>query len=292
MRAYGQGGRLRGRTDPAPPTCADRAGRIEQARQGKQNRANPTGGRIEQAQQGGPNRAGRYRCAAPARSAAGRGSAVMASRWARFVRGWLTAGLSVFVAAVSHVAGGGTAPGLLGVVLAMAFAGIVCVALAGKSLSRIRLSLSVVASQFAFHLLFGLGAGAGSVGAGSATAIATTTSHGSAHQHGATFLESAGSGAAMTSHNDSSMWAAHALAAVITVVVLRRGESAYWGLVELARAVWVAPLVPRHVSIATDSVDASRTGSAIADMSGLRDLGVLLVARPRRGPPPRLAIRS
>lgn len=201
----------------------------------------------------------------------------MASRWARFVRGWLTAGISVFVAAVSHVAGGGAAPGLLGVVLAMAFAGILCVALAGKSLSRVRLGVSVAASQFAFHLLF-------SLGTGPAASVMSNAGHG--HQHTAVLL-TAGSAPAstMTMHNDPSMWAAHAFAALITVVLLRRGETAFWQLLELARTAWVAVAVPRFVAVGSMPVDGTRVRIAIADLSGLRDLGIVLSGQPRRGPP-------
>jgi hypothetical protein len=57
----------------------------------------------------------------------------MAPRWTRFVRGWLTAGFSVVVAAFSHVAGGGHEPGALGVVLALAFSVPLCIALSGAA---------------------------------------------------------------------------------------------------------------------------------------------------------------
>lgn len=104
----------------------------------------------------------------------------MATRWARVFRGWLTAGLSVFIAALSHVAGGGAPPGLLGVVLALVFGGLASVALTGATLSRIRLGFSVALSQFAFHFLFGLGSGL------STTSLVSPVT---AHQHGAIVLE-------------------------------------------------------------------------------------------------------
>lgn len=59
----------------------------------------------------------------------------MTTRWARFTRGWLGAVFSTFVAALSHTAGGGSGPGLLPVALCLAFAVIVCIGLAGRSLS-------------------------------------------------------------------------------------------------------------------------------------------------------------
>ena len=209
----------------------------------------------------------------------------MATRWARFIRGWLTAGASVLVAAVSHVAGGGAVPGVLGTSLALAFAGMVCIALAGKTLSLPRVAVSVGLSQFAFHTLFGLGAGP------SAASMTGSMAHapGVAHQHSAAVLDpallSAASGATPMAAHGASMWIAHVIAALITIIALRRGEAAFWGLVELARSALAAVLLPRPLAVTTTLVKRVRLRLALADRSGLRDLGVLLVRRPLRGPP-------
>ena len=209
----------------------------------------------------------------------------MASRWARVVRGLLTAGISVFVAALSHVAGGGSDPGSLGVILALAFGGVLSIGLAGKSLSLLRLGISVAVSQFAFHLLFTLGAG---------TSAAAVMDAGSAHVHGAMIMPIAvdASAAVMPMHNDPSMWAAHAAAAVITIVLLRQGESALWGLMELARATWAAVVVSRFVSTISVPVDAMRMRSAVSDRPAKPRLESILAARPRRGPPAIPALSS
>jgi len=196
------------------------------------------------------------------------------------IRGWLTAGISVFVAALSHVAGGGSAPGQLGLLLALVFAGLGCVALAGKSLSRIRLGLSVALSQFAFHFLFGLGAGLSGASMVSPAA----------HHHEAVVLELASGPATPPMHSDSSMWMAHVVAALVTMVALRYGESAFWSLVELARTAWVAILLPRISVVESPPVNPVRVRTAIANRLGLRDLEVILSGRPHRGPPSLVAL--
>jgi hypothetical protein len=85
----------------------------------------------------------------------------MTTRWARFARGWIVAGFSTFVAALSHTLGGGAVPGLLAVVVSLAFAGIVSIALSGRTLSTWRLSAAVLLSQLIFHGLFSFGGAGG-----------------------------------------------------------------------------------------------------------------------------------
>jgi hypothetical protein len=156
---------------------------------------------------------------------------VMASRWARFVRGWLTAAVAVFVAAFSHMAAGDTAPGAVGMSLALAFSGMVCVALAGKTLSVLRLSLSVGFSQIVFHLLFGLGgsSGASMQLAGSSHHGAGSVTLGSVASVGSMDMTSSGA-----TNVGGWMWAAHGIAAVVTIVALRRGEKTFWALRDIA----------------------------------------------------------
>lgn len=253
----------------------------------------------------------------------------MATRWARFFRGWVTAGLSVFIAALSHVSAGGSTPGLLGVVLAVTFAGVACVALAGRTLSWVRLAVSVAFSQIAFHFLFGLGAaspgsassGSASSGSASSASAASSTMQGlAAHSHGGhgaataildpalldgtavttvtdaaalatAALASAVPVASAPAHSAMLMWAAHVIAGLITLVLLRHGEAAFWTLLALARTALVAVLMPRFAATVASTGPGARTRTrfAIADRSGLRDLGVILAGRPHRGPPARLA---
>jgi hypothetical protein len=171
----------------------------------------------------------------------------MSSRWARFARGWLAALFSTLVASASHTLAGGHAPSALSVVLALAFAGIVCVALTGRTISPLRLTAAVALSQAAFHAMFSTigtaAASSGDVGAG-------------AHVHGtsAALLESAlPAGQSAMHHQNGWMWLGHAVAAVLTIVALRYGEAAFWRMRGIAlllvrtvlAAVPVVPLLPR-----------------------------------------------
>ena len=114
----------------------------------------------------------------------------MTTRWARFARGWIVAVFSTFVAALSHTVGGGADPGLLAVVVSLAFAGILSVGLSGRTLSTWRLTLAVLLSQLIFHGLFSFGGAGGRLAAPDAG-----TGH--AHDTSAVLLP-AGQGAAAT----------------------------------------------------------------------------------------------
>jgi hypothetical protein len=162
----------------------------------------------------------------------------MSTRWARFVRGWIAATISVFVALCSHVLAGGDAPGLPGILLCLAFAGMICIALSGRALSTPKLSIAVGASQFLFHGVFGmLGAAPMSLSSSNTMAGHTMVGHGigmGAQPMPAPLpLAAADSGMSMPTW----MWAAHAVAAILTVFALRFGERAFWRLVELAAPV-------------------------------------------------------
>ena len=200
----------------------------------------------------------------------------MTTRWARLARGGLTASVAVFVAAFSHLVGGGSTPGLLGVVLALAFAVPVSIALAGKSLSLVRLSMSVGFSQFLFHLLFGLGA----------AGAPTLTEAGSSHHAAVVSVAAAAPGVAThgLAHLGAWMWVAHALAAVGTIVALRRGEKAFWSLVEFTRIRLAAVLVAGFAVVPV-RLDAGAIRAALAAVFVPTDLDVLLSSTPRRGPP-------
>jgi hypothetical protein len=200
-----------------------------------------------------------------------------ATRAERFARGWLTAGASTLVAAFSHVAGGGMQPGVLGVVLALAVAVPVSIALAGVHLSTVRLAVAVALSQVAFHLLFSLGAegggGASATGGHHSALVISTAADGS--------VSGAVAGAMVM--GGPTMWLAHALAAVVTIVALRRGEGAAWALVRLAvRGLTVARLLTAGHRPEVPVVRRPPTPTGVRPRPpGRRHL----TARPRRGPP-------
>ncbi|TIH35563.1 hypothetical protein [Subtercola vilae] len=211
----------------------------------------------------------------------------MTSRAARVLRGLISAGVSVFVAALSHVAAGGMAPGTVGLALALAVSSLVCVALAGKRLSLPRLALSVAFSQVALHLLFTVGAGSAALSPSEPmTGEMAGMSHGSAlvsmlFDQSAAGAASIGAGSAM--QPCSWMWLAHAVAALVTIVALRRGELAFWGLYNSAalRVRRFRQLV--FVEPATPDARAVPHGTRAPDHP--LDLGVFLGSLRHRGPP-------
>jgi hypothetical protein len=149
----------------------------------------------------------------------------MTTRWARFARGWIAAAVSVFVALCSHVLAGGQPPSPVAVVLCLAFAGMTCIALTGRSLSISRLAISVVVSQLLFHGAFSLLAGTTASEAPAAAVPAMTMA-----PHSLSFAPVVDSGMSMPAW----MWAAHAIAAVLTITALRFGERAFWHCIDLA----------------------------------------------------------
>ncbi|SDM13451.1 hypothetical protein [Microbacterium azadirachtae] len=195
------------------------------------------------------------------------------TRAGRTVRGLIAALVATFVASVSHSTADGAPAPLIGMVLALLFAAPVCIALAGRRLSWIRLSLAVGLSQIAFHglLLIGVGSGSGSVTPGLG-----------AHLHGTELAGALGATAVDAGHVlhlQPAMWIAHAIAAVLTVLALGRGEQALRALLELtgwslvARLLLAAP-APAHRGTAAPSVR----------VPVLRSLFSLTVVS-RRGPP-------
>lgn len=145
------------------------------------------------------------------------------SRASRVSRGLLAAGVATFVALLSHVAAGGAMPGWLGIILPLVLAAAASTLLVGRRLSVWRLSLAVVLSQALFHLRFVLGAApVAGVAAGADAAL-----HANGHDHGGVTSALSAAEPAVTGvmlHGDAIMWALHALAAVVTIAALHRGE--------------------------------------------------------------------
>ncbi|WP_293695811.1 hypothetical protein [uncultured Agrococcus sp.] len=157
---------------------------------------------------------------------------MMEHRHLRALRGAITASFATFVALMSHIAAGADVPGALGIIVPLAIALPVCTLLAGRKLSLLGLSASVVVSQLLFHALFMFG-----------TATLTIQS-GHAH-HGAPIAAETvaqGSGAVHDhSHflfaDSPAMMLAHALAAAVTVAGLFYGEVALRAILRIGRRV-------------------------------------------------------
>lgn len=214
----------------------------------------------------------------------------MNTRSARALRGLTAACIAVFTAALSHAAAGGGAPGGVGLALALAFSALVCTALAGRTLSLVRLAVSVIASQVMLHALFTVGAAP--AGGGELT-MSTMGHHGSvlviagsgsaAASAGTGFDAGAALLAAAAAQLCSSMWIAHLVAALVTIVALRRGESALWGLLRLG-GLRFRRLV-RSLFVEPRPVLRPDRSTIVAEPDHPRDLGVFLGRLRHRGPP-------
>lgn len=192
-----------------------------------------------------------------------------ADRGTRALRGVAAAAVATFAATASHAAVTGQAPPLANLLLALGLAAPICVILTGQAPSWWRISIAVAASQTLFHSILSLDlAGTGGDAAG---------------HHGMTMSEHASTataaGPALLHGVDSPwMWLAHAVAAVLTILALGRGERALRVvrdfLAEAFRAL--APLrAPGVHTVPQPAVPAPLVRSGIAVLSVMR----------RRGPP-------
>jgi hypothetical protein len=154
----------------------------------------------------------------------------------------------------------------------------VSIALSGRTLSTLRLSVAVLVSQLIFHGLFAFGSAGGAL---------TTSGAATAHAHqtvGVAVLapSAAATGTMSGDQHGLMMTLAHVIAAVVTVVALRFGERAFWGLFataavalkSLVRVIVLAPIpgIPRTIVPAATSLRP-------------RDLLILLSPMRHRGPP-------
>lgn len=148
----------------------------------------------------------------------------MNSLSARVVRGFAAAGASTLITAVMHAAGGGLFPHPLLLLTGIMLTGGFCIALTGRRVSLARMIPSVLATQGFFHLLFSM--------TGGSVQISGTTGH---LHHNAVQMISASAHPAGSAGLVGGMTGAHLIAAVVTILALRFGESAFWGLFDTAR---------------------------------------------------------
>jgi hypothetical protein len=200
----------------------------------------------------------------------------MTTRWARFARGCIAALVSTFVALFSHALAGGPIPGLVGITLCLSFSTVICVLMAGKTISLPRLTVAVSVSQFLFHGLFGLLTDAQTPPA---------FGHGMSMDPSAGFAASipAAQQASVPMTTDSRMWIGHALAAVITIIAVRNGEHAFWDLLDIARLAltWLLG----H-TVAVGSTSPAQPHAVASDRARLpRPVDDLFSMLRHRGPP-------
>jgi hypothetical protein len=187
---------------------------------------------------------------------------VVQSRASRAARGWVTGALATVAAAVSHGVADGGAPSALAFGSALVFAGVLGTFLIGRRASLPRLVGIVAGSQLAFHFVFSY--------------LTPGTATGGSH-HGPAVLEPA-----VAHHGtDPGMWAAHAIAMLVTLVFLRRAELALWSLLRDALAVSVdrMPAIQTQPSVPRVALSAApRHPVSFVVLSALRDRGPPVLA--------------
>ncbi|MDN4646442.1 hypothetical protein [Arthrobacter sp. PsM3] len=197
----------------------------------------------------------------------------MTIRGLRLVRGWIGAVVATSIASGSHFLAGGNVPELPLLLLTLALSGLVCTALTGRGLSLWRLSAGVALSQGLFHWVFS-GAAAPHV-AGAPAGGHLTHSSLLEPAAGTVFPPAA-------DHTSPLMWLGHAVAAILTVAILRRGEVAVVRMV-LAMGLRVRAILPLFLPLpvrpATVALPSTRP------VKPLRNLGAPLLVMRHRGPP-------
>lgn len=198
----------------------------------------------------------------------------MTVRGVRLMRGLAAAVSATSVAAFSHVIAGGPSPDAAIVFLSLALSGLVCTALTGRELSLWRLCTAVVLSQGLFHGLFTLDP--------SSHAMATTAQpSGHAGHSTQPMLEHVVTAGAMD-HSAPTMGLAHAIAAALTIAVLRHGEVTTVRLIQALRLKLVPFLRLFQPLAVAPGAPFDPTNWPVRP---LRNLGVLLLVMRYRGPP-------
>lgn len=187
-----------------------------------------------------------------------------AGRAERVSRGVAAAAVATFLATVSHGAVDAALPSAVNIAVALCLAAPVCVLLAGRSMSWGRLAAAVVLSQAVFHGILAVDL----TGVGAAVGP----------HHGTAPIAWAASTTVEHASHAPGMWAAHALAAVVTILALGRGEQAVRAIARFfVRAV-------RALGPIRSVGPADATTPAPAPLLLPRALTVLLTMR-HRGPP-------
>ncbi|MFE6734980.1 hypothetical protein [Microbacterium sp. NPDC057650] len=173
------------------------------------------------------------------------------SRRPAVIRGFAAASTATFVALAAHVTAGGAMPGPLGILVPWLLSLMVSVLLAGRRLSALRLSISVIVSQLLFHGLFVLG-------------MITPTGTIGGHVHGAALQLPETTGVAAQLVADGSMWFGHACAALLTILALHRGERMLLGLRDLAVLAvrWLRSRLDDATPVALPRVSSPRCASS------------------------------
>lgn len=187
-------------------------------------------------------------------------------RQVRALRGAAASAVAVVIAAVSHTIGGGTPPAPWLVLAVALLSWPVATALVGRRPSVLRTSAAVAAAQVLLHVAF--------AAVGDGAPYLAHDAH-SAHAHAAMALSPAPEMA--MPHLDPTMLLAHAVAAIVTTVLLVRGERMLRAVARGIRRLLTRPPIaaPRIVRPRTVAVTAPAPPIAVLFLSTLS----------RRGPP-------
>ena len=137
----------------------------------------------------------------------------MRTRGARAARGAAIAAFATLVASLAHTVGGGTPPGLLALVLALAFSAPLAMVLTGGRMALLRASAGALVAQAALHLLYALG----TPSAARAPSVDPALAHAA---HGTPVVHLDGAFVVVSHGHAVAMPLAHLAAAAATVVAL------------------------------------------------------------------------
>ena len=133
------------------------------------------------------------------------------SRGARAARGTAVAAFATFVASLAHTLGGGSPPGPVPLMVALAFSVPLAMALAGARARLVRTAVSALVAQAALHLTYAMGG----------AALLASATHAGHHHAG---LQLPASPAVAVDHGNAWMPVAHLVAAAVTLAALMLGD--------------------------------------------------------------------
>jgi hypothetical protein len=200
------------------------------------------------------------------------GGVGLSHRQVRVARAVAASSFATLVALASHVAAGGAGPSAMLVAAVCVLAWLPGIALIGRRPTLVRQAMTILVAEAALHATFTIAA------APSQSALVPRSGAAMAAMPGMAGPAPVGT---MTAPS-AAMWAAHAVAAVLTVIAWNRGEAAFWALVHLARRVRRRVLPAWHALVPSG---APRHAPAWIAAAPAFHLERVLPARPRRGPP-------
>lgn len=196
----------------------------------------------------------------------------LSERSVRVARAVSASSVATLVALASHGAAGAGVPAPMLVLAALVLSWLPAVLMIGRRLSAGRQAAVIGAAQFALHGLFTLEAQAG-----------TVHPYASMHPMAGMPSDAPAPVPMMMPAPTPAMWAAHAVAALLTLIVWNRGERAFWSILRCAAAA-VAALVPSLVQGPVDVVGRGARGAS-SDAVPAFHLRRIVAQRSRRGPP-------